>query len=83
MSTITKEMMVLQPTSQANIALRAKYNDRLTQLRKDFESRSDSLVEVLEQQMEGSMGEVGGKTNSEKNHQIRKDTIEKYREEIA
>ena len=43
----------------------------------------DSLVEVLEQQMEGAMGDTGGKTNSQKNHQIRKDAIEKYREEIT
>jgi hypothetical protein len=48
LSTVTKEMKVLQPPSQANIALGAKYNYRLIQLRKDFESRSDSLVEVLE-----------------------------------
>ena len=48
LSTVTKEMKVLQPPSQANITLGAKYNYRLIQLRKDFESRSDSLVEVLE-----------------------------------
>ena len=80
MSTITKAKKVLQPTSQVNIA---KYNDRLIQLRKDFESRSDSLVEVLEQQLEGAVGEVRGKTNSQKNPQITKDAIEKYREEIT
>ena len=33
--------------------------------------------------MEGAMGDTGGKTNSQKNHQIRKDAIEKYREEMA
>ena len=79
LSTITKAKKVLQPTSQVNIA---KYNDRLIQL-KDFESRSDSLVEVLEQQLEGTVGEVRGKTNSQKNPQITKDAIEKYREEIT
>merc|ERR1719350_1270262 len=68
LSHITKEMKVLQPTSQANIALRVKYNERLTQLWKDFESRSDSLVEVLEQQMDRARVE----TNSQKNLQIRK-----------
>ena len=33
--------------------------------------------------MEGAVGEVGGKINSQKNPQIRKDAIEKYREEIT
>ena len=61
LSHITKEMKVLQPTSQANIALRVKYNERLTQLWKDFESRSDSLAEVLEQQVEGAVGRSGGR----------------------
>ena len=33
--------------------------------------------------MEGAVGEVGGKINSQKNPQIRKDAIEKYREEFT
>ena len=83
LSTVTKEMKVLQPTSPANIALRAKYNERLTQLWKDFESRSDSLVEVLQQQMEGATGETEGKSSSQKSLQTRKDAIEKYKVEIT
>ena len=79
---ITKEMKGLQPTSPANIALREKYNDRLTQLWKEFESRSDSLVEVLEQQMEGVVVEASGKSSSQRNHELRKDAIEIYKQEI-
>ena len=80
---ITKEMKGLQPTSPANIALREKYNDRLTQLWKEFESRSDSLVEVLEQQMEGVVVEASGKSSSQRNHELRKDAIEIYKQEIT
>jgi len=83
LSHITKEMKVMQPTSPANTALRAKYNERLTQLWKDFESRSDSLVEVLQQQMEGAVEETRGKTNSQKKLQARNDAIENYRVEIT
>merc|ERR1712106_140108 len=80
---ITKEMKGLQPTSPANIALREKYNDRLTQLWKEFESRSDSLVEVLEQQMEGVVVEASGKSSSQRNHELRKDAIGIYKQEIT
>ena len=41
---ITKEMKVQQPTSQANIVLRVKYKERLTQLWKDFKSWSEFHV---------------------------------------
>ena len=60
LSHITKEMKVLQATSPANVALKDQYNKRSAQLWTEFEARSDSLVEVLEQQM----GEVGGRSNS-------------------
>jgi hypothetical protein len=33
--------------------------------------------------LEGAVREVGGKINSQKNPQIRKDAIEKYREEFT
>jgi len=71
LSQITKQMKLLQPTRQANVSLKDQYNNRLAQLWTQFETRSDSLVEVLEQQME-------------RNLQQRKDqeAIEKFREEM-
>jgi len=72
---ITKEMKNLKPTRSANILLRNKYNERLTVLWKDFEERSDSLVEALEKQM-------GTKTASQRNHEIRKEAIEKYEKDV-
>jgi len=66
---ITKQMKLLQPTRQANVSLKDQYNNRLAQLWTQFETRSDSLVEVLEQQME-------------RNLQPRKEAIDKFREEM-
>jgi len=80
---ITKEMKVLQPTSQANIALKIKYNERLTDLWKDFEDRSDSLVEELEKQM-GDKSEDGNvMTNSQRHLASRKDAIERYKSNLV
>ena len=79
----TKENKQLQPTRQANLDLKNQYNKRLAQLWTEFENRSDSLVEVLEKQVGGGQGESGIRTNSQKNFQLRKDAIDKYREEIT
>jgi len=79
---ITKEMKVLVATSPANITLKEKYNERLAQLWTEFESRSDSLVEVLEQQMGTASSDTAGKSSSQRNHNIRKDAVEKYKQEI-
>ena len=78
---ITKEMKVLVVTSPANISLKEKYNARLAQLWTDFESRSDSLVEVLEQQMGTTVG-TSGKSNSQRNHDLRSEAVELYKKEI-
>jgi len=69
LSHITTQMKLLQPTRQANVSLKDQYNNRLAQLWTQFETRSDSLVEVLEQQME-------------RNLQPRKEAIDKFREEM-
>lgn len=84
LSHITKENKQLQPTRQANIELKSQYNNRLAQLWTEFENRSDTLVEVLEKQVGGGQGDAGGsRTNSQKNLQLRKDAIDKYREDIT
>ena len=62
-------MKLLQPTRKANVSLKDQYNNRLAQLWTQLETRSDSLVEVLEQQMQ-------------RNLQIKKEAIDKFREEM-
>merc|ERR1712096_406432 len=69
LSHTTKQMKLLQPTRQANVSLKDQYNNRLAQLWTQFETRSDSLVEVLEQQME-------------RNLQPKKEAIDKFRDEM-
>merc|ERR1712179_253141 len=59
---ITKEIKTLVATSPANKSLKDKYNARLVQLWTEFESRSDSLVDILKQQMEmGTTVDTAGK----------------------
>lgn len=65
----------LRPTREMNIKLKNDYNKRLTELWTGFESRSDSLAEQLESQME-----VGSKSTSRL--EDRKAAVDKYREEM-
>ena len=58
---ITKEMKTFVATSPANKSLKNKYNARLVQLWTEFESRSDSLVDILKQQM-GTTVDTAGKS---------------------
>ena len=51
MSTLTKKMGTFKPGRVENQEVKAKHNKRLGELWKDFETRSDSMVEILEQQM--------------------------------
>ena len=62
MSTLTKKMGTFKPGRVENQEVKAKHNKRLGDLWKEFETRSDSMVEILEQQMEApltSSGRVG------------------------
>ena len=80
LSQITKEMKVLVATSPAIISLKDKYNERLAQLWTQFESRSDSLVEVLQQQM--GTASTMGPSSSRKNYCMRIDAMELYKKEM-
>ena len=51
MSTLTKKMGTFKPGRLENQEVKAKHNKRLGELWKEFETRSDSMVEILEQQM--------------------------------
>ena len=74
LSQITKEMKVLVATSPAIISLKDKYNERLAQLWTQFESRSDSLVEVLQQQM--GTANTMEPSSSRENYGMRIDALE-------
>ena len=51
MGTLTKKVCTFKPGRLENQEVKAKHNKRLGELWKEFETRSDSMVEILEQQM--------------------------------
>lgn len=72
---VTKENNGLQPTREANVKLKEKYNKRLAELWTQFESRSDSLAEILEQQ-------VGSLSKSNRRLEMRQMMVESFRQQV-
>ena len=76
MSTLTKKMGTFKPGRVENQEVKVKHNKRLGELWKEFETRSDSMVEILEQQMgappstsgreEEALGSSGGRGEDRK-----------------
>jgi hypothetical protein len=89
---ITKKLAVFRPAVAENVAVKAKHNKRLGSLWKEFESRSDSLVETLEQQMgeaaggatsrKGETAAVAGGASDRKGEE-RKAAVETYRQALT
>jgi len=51
MITLTRQLSSFKPAREQNIKVKAKHNARLSELWQKFETRSDNLVDILEQQM--------------------------------
>ena len=81
---LTRKAANLSPTSSANKEMKKKFNDRLTILFKEFEERSESVVEILERQMETASSNKpdSEKTKSQKNHELRLAAKENYKKEL-
>ena len=63
--------------------MKRKFNDRLTVLFKEFEERSESVVEILERQMDTSSSKPDSeKTRSQKNLELRNAARENYRKDL-
>jgi len=92
MSTLTKKMGTFKPGRVENQEVKVKHNKRLGELWKEFETRSDSMVEILEQQMgappstsgreEETLGSSGGRGDDRKG-EARKAAVEKYRLDLT
>ena len=80
---LTNKAGKLKPTSSHNKELKTKYSDRLAVLWKEFEDRSDSVVEILEKQMDSTSKPVSQRTASERNLDIRKGSIEMYKNDLV
>ena len=73
---LTKAQAAFKPVKAENVELKAKHNRRLGEMWAEFETRSDSLVETLEQQM----GEKARETKREdRKGEARKAAVEAYR----
>merc|ERR1712025_1062308 len=91
MGTLTKKMAAFKPGRVENQEVRAKHNKRLGNLWKEFETRSDSMVEILEQQMgappsaSGREGEAVGSQGrgDDRKGEARKVVVEKYRMDLT
>ena len=73
MKLLTQILAAFKPGKPALEMVKSEYNSRLGELWKDFESRSDSLVENLQQQMAAgtsSMGEPGPSGRFEEHSRI-------------
>ena len=80
---LTRKASALSPTSSSNKDMKRKFNDRLTVLFKEFEERSESVVEILERQMDTSSSKPDSeKTRSQKNLELRNAARENYRKDL-
>jgi len=83
MRELTSKNEKLKPTSSHNKDLKSKYSDRLAHLWKEFEDRSESVVEILEKGIDSTSSKPESqKTNSERNLEVRKGSIESYKKDM-
>ena len=75
---LTKKLASFRPAKQENVTVKQQHNERLGKLWKDFEARSDSLSQLLEQQMEPEGGAGSGRKL-----EVRKAAVEAYRLELV
>lgn len=89
MGSLTKKLSTFKPGRQENQDLKATHNKRLSDLWKNFENRSESLVDMLEQQMGGPAGgrenesQSGGRGGADRKGEIRKTAVEEYRLDLT
>ena len=80
---LTRKASALSPTSSSNKDMKRKFNDRLTVLFKEFEERSESVVEILEREMDTSSSKPDSeKTRSQKNLELRTAARENYKKDL-
>jgi len=91
MGTLTKKIIAFKPGRVENEEVKARHNNRLGNLWKEFEMRSDSMVEILEQQMGASGREGEAVTSSggtqgrgdDRKGEARKTAVEKYKTDLT
>ena len=77
---VTKATAELKPTRPANVERKAQINSRLAELWKEFEDRSESIVEILQRQQEeqSQAGQVA-RTSSQRRHKEKTVAVEQYK----
>ena len=94
MVSLAENISIFKPGKQELEMVKTQYNNKLTDMWKDFESRSDTLVESLQQQMGGQaggeMGESGlsGRLEEGSNGAVnqsggKKAAVDEYRIELT
>ena len=80
---LTNKVGKLKPTSSHNKELKTKYSDRLTHLWNDLEERAESVVEILEKEIESTSKPESQRTASERNLEVRNGSIESYKNDLV
>ena len=82
---LTRKLASLSPTTSSNKEKKKNFNERLTVLYNEFEERSESVVEILEREMESSSNSSkpdSEKTKSQKKLELRKAAKENYKRDL-
>ena len=81
LTVVTRERANLKPSCSHNVKILDDINKRLAELWKDFEDRSESVVDMLAKNMVGRGGS-NGRNDRERNLNVREEAIKKYEKEM-